>query len=131
MNTKFKINILAEALLKNDSIEFAFLFGSAQNGTIKDNSDLDLAVYFKDNIKIGFDELAKILRIVDEIIPGVNCDLSRLNTAGEVLRMEALKGRLLFVKDIDKYADFYSRTCAEYEDTVYWMSKQLLYRRQR
>ena len=58
------------------------------------------------------------------------CDVSILNTVSEILRFEALKGKLLFARKnkIDDYALFYSLTCREYEDKIIWMKKQLSYR---
>jgi hypothetical protein len=60
----------------------------------------------------------------------VPCDLTVLNTAGTVLRREALKGRVLFVRPEaeNEYAEFYTRTCAEYEDLMAWRARQLAYR---
>ena len=124
----FKIKTLTESLKEILFIEFAFVFGSSQNGQIKKGSDLDLAIFFTKKQKIGFDEIAKILEVIDLILPGVECDICRLNTAGETLKMEALKGNLLFVNDIETYADFYTKTCSEYEDYIYWTNKQLQYR---
>jgi hypothetical protein len=48
----------------------------------------------------------------------------------EILRFEALKGKVLFIRDhkMEKYAHFYSLTCREYEDTIAWMQRQIDYR---
>jgi len=46
------------------------------------------------------------------------------------LRFEALKGKQLFIRPEcrEEFADFYSRTCREFEDYNFWMKKQLEYR---
>jgi hypothetical protein len=53
-----------------------------------------------------------------------------LKTIPQILRFEALKGKLLFIRDdkMEEYAHFYSLTCREYEDTMAWMQRQLAYR---
>jgi len=68
MNKKFKIKTLADALITNEFIEFAFVFGSAKNGLIKEGSDLDLAVFFNENNKVGFEEIADIFRVINKML---------------------------------------------------------------
>ena len=53
-----------------------------------------------------------------------------LNTASEILRFEALKGKVLFIRDdkMEEYAHFYALTCREYEDSIAWMQRQMAYR---
>ena len=108
-------------------IDFALLFGSAQKGEVKESADIDIAIYL--NTSTTIDLLSKIVKNVENYTK-CRCDLSILNTATEILRFEALKGKLLFVREnkIDDYALFYSLTCREYEDKIFWMKKQLSYR---
>ncbi|MDA3924631.1 MAG: nucleotidyltransferase domain-containing protein [Kiritimatiellae bacterium] len=128
---KFDINKLAQLFEATGLLDFALLLGSAQDGVVKDGSDIDIAVIFKADVHVDYDVMARLFRIVDEIVPGVKCDLIRLNTASETVCFEALRGRLLFVADgcMDRYADFYSRTCREYEDYRTWSARQIEYRR--
>jgi predicted nucleotidyltransferase len=55
------IQRLAQVIQDNfPDIIFAFLFGSSQNGTVKDKSDIDIAVYYKGNdlfIRFRIEEL--------------------------------------------------------------------------
>lgn len=127
---KFDVNRLAELLESTQLLDFAYLLGSSQEGKICDGSDIDIAVMFSTGIIVDYDVMAKIYRVVDKIVPGVDCDLIRLNTASETVRFEALKGRRLFVVDgcLDRYAAFYSLVCREYEDYRIWSAKQLEYR---
>lgn len=127
---KFSINKLTNVLKTLDYIEFAYLFGSSSDGTINKNSDIDIAVYISDNHKVGFDTIAEILRVVDQVATEVKCDICRLNNASEIMAFEALKGKQLFVKENSKeqLASFYSKTCRNYEDYKYWTKKQLEYR---
>lgn len=131
---KFDRNILAEKLKTIPEIAFAYLFGSAQNGTINEGSDLDIAVYLinSEENKTEKSELRlKIIRLLESAVPGFdNFDLVVLNESGTILGMQALQGTLLFVKPEheDLYADFYSYTCRKYEYDTFWMKKQLEYR---
>ena len=125
---RFSVKKLSEILEQNIlEIDFALIFGSAQKGEIKDSADIDIAVYINTNLTIDL-----FLKIVEQVENHTNCrcDLSILNTASVILCFEALKGKLLFVKEnkIDDYTQFYSLTCREYEDKIIWMKKQLSYR---
>ena len=127
---RLNINKLSQNLEKISEINFAYLFGSCVDGFLRPGSDLDIAVYFSDNCTICFDLIAKVLKVIDESVPGVDCDLCRLNTASETLCFEALKGKQLFVRNefLEKFAEFYSKVCREYEDYSFWVKKQLEYR---
>ena len=131
---KFDRNILAENLKTIPEIAFAYLFGSAQNGTIKEGSDLDIAVYLVRKEKNNDEETElrlKILRLLESAVPDFeNFDLVVLNEVNTILGMQILQGTLLFVKPEHEnlYADFYSYTCRKYEYDAFWVKKQLEYR---
>ena len=126
-NKYFSIKKLSKILEQIIEIDFALIFGSAQKGEVKGSSDIDIGVYLNTHITTSL--LLKIIEKVENYTH-VRCDVSILNTASEILRFEALKGKLLFVRKnkIDDYALFYSLTCREYEDKITWMKKQLSYR---
>jgi predicted nucleotidyltransferase len=111
------------------SVEYAIAFGSARDGIVHAGSDLDIAVSLMRADAQDIDYLMKIMGRIEDAF-GVTCDLTVLNTAGPVLRHEALKGRILFVRpDREReFSDFYARTCAEYEDLMAWRARQLAYR---
>ena len=120
---------LATVLGGIESIEYALVFGSARDGLVRAGSDLDIAVSLAQTEAQNIDRLLEIVGKVEEAW-GVPCDLTVLNTAGPVLRHEALKGRVLFVRPGREgaFSDFYVRTCAEYEDLMVWRARQLAYR---
>jgi predicted nucleotidyltransferase len=128
----FNHNNLAKALKVIPEIAFAYVFGSSQNGNVKEGSDIDIAVYLLE--MEGSDKTGlrlKILRAVEIAVPGFdNFDVVVLNKANSILSMKALQGKLLFVKPEheDLYAGFYSYTCRKYEYDSFWMKKQLEYR---
>lgn len=126
----FKYNELSKALQKFEEIAFAYVFGSSQNEIVNEGSDIDIAVYFIKNEKdLGL--RLQIIAELEKIIPSFsNYDLVVLNSANSILAMQAIQGKLLFVKNDYKnlYASFYSLTCRQYEDDSFWMKKQLEYR---
>ncbi|MCK9421329.1 MAG: nucleotidyltransferase domain-containing protein [Bacteroidales bacterium] len=108
---------------------FAYIFGSAKEGSVRAGGDVDIAVWVKNPVN-KMDLIPRLTGIVESITQGVSCDLILFNEAGSQLAFEALQGRLLFVREeaMDIYSGFYSLTCREYEDTIAWMKKQLQYR---
>ncbi len=102
--------------------EFAYIFGSTQDGNIGKNSDIDIAFYET--------LILKIFKSFEKIYPNLTLDICNLNTASLILRFEALRGTLLFVRDSfkDKFAEFFSLTAREYEDEMYRRKLQLKYR---
>jgi predicted nucleotidyltransferase len=125
-----QIQQLANSLKsKFPEISFAYLFGSASGKVIAHNSDIDIAVYLKDE-RPSTVLIAGIIGAVEEQFPGFSCDLTVLNNSGTLISMEILKGKILFIKDEARnvHADFYSYTCRMFEDESVWIKKQLLYR---
>jgi len=120
---------LATVLGGIESIEYAIVFGSARDGIVRVRSDLDVAVALTEAEAQNIDGLLEIVGKVEDAF-GVTCDLTVLNTAGPVLRHEALKGRILLVRPDreDDFSEFYVRTCAEYEDLMVSYARQLAYR---
>ncbi len=120
---------LASVLAGSESIEYAIVFGSARDGIVHAGSDLDIGVSLTSADAQSIDRLLEIAGKVEEAC-GVTCDLTVLDTAGPVLRHEALKGRVLFIHPgrEDDFSEFYVRTCAEYEDLMAWRARQLAYR---
>jgi predicted nucleotidyltransferase len=119
----------AELERRFPDVLFAYIFGSAQTGTIRPGGDVDLAVWIADTAK-KIDLVPALTGLVESFTDGTECDLVFLNDAGDQLAFESLKGRKLFVRPeaVDLHAGFYSLTCREYEDRIAWMKKQLQYR---
>jgi predicted nucleotidyltransferase len=121
--------LAGELEMKFPGISFAYLFGSASKGTLSASSDIDIAVFLKPGEeKIVM--LPEIIGISESIFPGRQIDIVILNNAGELIAMEALKGKILFIREDarDLHAEFYSLTCRLSEDRLAWMKRQLYYR---
>ena len=126
----FDPEVLGKSLESITFLDFAYLFGSSVDGVVKESADLDVAVYVNEDHTLSAGDISAIIGGIEDSVPGAAADLTMLNDAGVILRFEALKGKLLFVREeaLDTYSGFYSLTCREYEDAVYWMKKQLEYR---
>ena len=108
----------------------AFLFGSAKDGVVKVGSDVDVALLLEQNVDCEVRSLVykTVFEFIDECAPGAMADIGFLNGVEPVYRFEALKGRLLFARDMDEYAAYYSITCREYESQMADYERQLNYR---
>jgi len=128
--TTFDVGMLALDLHRQlPEVLFAYLFGSAQEGKVRNGGDVDIAVWIGGH-SARIDLIPKIVELVERHTPGVPCDLVFLNDAGDQLSFSVLQGKILFIREEarDLHASFYSQTCRDYEDTVAWMKKQLQYR---
>lgn len=124
---KFDPKQLAKKLEENlPSACFCLLMGSAMDGEVAEGSDIDLAFYLDEAPSRDF--YLKAFSVVESILPKVRSDVGVLNGADAVYRFEALKGRLLFSRDNERYAGFFSLTCREYESQMFDYKKQQRYR---
>jgi predicted nucleotidyltransferase len=105
---------------------FAVLLGSARDGTVAAHSDLDIAVYMRN--KPSLETWAHVEEVVRRHLPDTRTDLGFLNQAEPVYRFEALKGRLLFARDLETWVRFFSVTCREYEHQMLDYERQRQYR---
>ncbi len=94
----------------------AWAFGSAQQGVIRDGSDLDVAVYFETSPSL--DERAELRAELQKNLQFDDIDLLVLNGASPITRFEAISGRAIYCRDVGARAEFVSLTAREYEDTM-------------
>jgi predicted nucleotidyltransferase len=116
-------SLLQEELPK---VSFALVLGSGAAGLIKPHSDLDIAVYWAS--PMSGQEWLGLICAVEDMHQDVRCDLGILNNAEPVYRFEALKGRLVFVRDQSEWQRFFSLTCRLYELQMFHYRRQLRYR---
>lgn len=102
--------------------------GSAVTGKVQAYSDLDLAFYLSEPPSFRF--YNEVMDVVRDVVPDVRCDIGVLNSAEPVYRFEALKGKLLFARDQERYLAFFSKTCREYESQMFDYERQRRYRRE-
>ncbi len=113
----FDFTLLKQKLSEQENVMMAFVFGSAKDGEQKKpDSDVDIAVWLKEPPTL--DDRLFLLGLCQETLQYDNIDLCFLNTATTLLCFEALSGIKLVIKDMDFYADFFSKTCRYYEDDM-------------
>jgi predicted nucleotidyltransferase len=106
---------------------FALVHGSAKDGFIRPEGDVDVALLISGKPTLELYEAAS--RAIEEAAPGAKPDIGILNSAEPIYRFEALSGRLLFCRDEETYLRFFSLTCREYESQMASYQRQQRYRR--
>ena len=94
----------------------AWLFGSAQDGEVRNGGDVDIGVLFDE--KPDLDTLALCRVRLQKVLEFEEIDLTPLNDASPILRFEALCGKRIYCRDEERCAEFASLTAREYEDEM-------------
>lgn len=105
---------------KKYKIKFAYIFGSQATGKAADNSDVDIAIYFRRNYK-GMKEAFIRGEIIEEgkAFFDKAVDIVSLNNASLLLKYEIIHDGII-IKDDDERATFESLTLREYFDFKYY-----------
>ncbi len=97
----------AETVLAADAnVVAAWVFGSAQDGSVRPGSDLDIGVLFRS--KPVLDELTDLLLGLQRALNFEGVDLVVLNGASSILRFEAISGHAIYCRDANERAEFVS-----------------------
>ncbi|MBN1942449.1 MAG: hypothetical protein JW849_04055 [Phycisphaerae bacterium] len=124
---QFDVEQLAAALkIACPEARFALLHGSAKDGQIGPDSDIDVALFIEGTASLELYRRAQ--EAVHAVVAEAEADIGILNHAEPVYRFEALKGRLLFCRDQEAYLSFFTRTCREYEEQIADYQRQWTYR---
>jgi len=122
------IDKLKKKLYADDKIVFAYIFGSSKDGNIKNGSDIDVAVYLK-NSQYNFKAIERILTIIEESTGYDKIDLVIISDVKSVvLNYEIIMGKLLFSRDKDLLAEYYSISLRKYEDEMVRWERARKYR---
>lgn len=92
---------------------FAVLFGSHILGKTFRESDIDIAIYFKEGYSV--ESIKKTWRELEGIL-GKDVDLVILNTAPPLIAYTAMKGKAMVINDFRVYLDYMLSTSQEAED---------------
>ena len=111
------LTAIATAFASDPRVVLVVLFGSAKEGTLRKESDVDIGVLLSPaqtplDFHAFYNEMAARLIAIPEL------DLVDLNHAGSVLAFEALCGRRILVKDDERVAAFSSQVARQYEDDM-------------
>ena len=94
----------------------AWAFGSARNGLVREDGDVDLGVLF--GSRPSLDALADISASVQHLLSVEAVDLVVLNDASPILQFEVVSGLLLYCRDLYQCAGFVSLVARQYEDEM-------------
>ena len=124
---EISVQRIREALSDEKDVAFAYIFGSAAGSRlVEQGSDLDMAVYFY--VDPDFEKIYEIIKRIEHIVGEDVLDLVVLNGCEDfILRNEVLKGFLVFCRDIDLNASFFSWTLRLYENERLRMEKKVLF----
>ena len=114
-----KINLkkLSEYLNARPDVICAVIFGSAQDGNVKDGSDLDLGVYFSKPVK--GDALINFMVEAAEAADFDVIDFVDLYSAEPILAFEVISGNFICKNDPEKTAELFSLICRKYEEVMF------------
>ena|SRR3972149_472258 len=108
------IGLLKRYYAQQKGIHLAFVFGSIATGSLRTDSDVDVAVLFE-TVPDPF-ELSLLAGELSSLI-GREVDLVALNEASPILKMQVLRfGKLLYQSEPRRFHEFYVRTVNEYDD---------------
>lgn len=120
---KKEIRELQEYFLKRPEVSAAFLFGSMGKGRGGKISDWDIAVYFRPQDRLEWEETQrqypqedKIWDDLVDILKTDDVDLIVLNRAAASVAASALCGKPLVIKDRRLFLDFMIRVTRQAED---------------
>lgn len=101
-------------LNSRDDVLLAFVFGSFIEDRQTEESDIDIAILFKQ--RPDFSTLTEIIDTLSGIAKR-EADIVVLNDSSPIIRMQVLKkGRLIKKINDSVYNDFFTRTIKEYDD---------------
>jgi predicted nucleotidyltransferase len=120
MMTAAQISALRAALEKYPHVLFAYLFGSQATGNVTPMSDVDIAVYFDDDLGSTeqFNLQLHLIGVCCQVLQRNDVELAVLNDEDIVLRYEVLNtGKLIFCRNEEARIEFFVRSIREYFDT--------------
>lgn len=122
---KYKNNFL-EYIQKEGNIEIAYLFGSYADNSYNENSDIDIAVIYKENVD-EYDHAGKSLD-VSKIFGYTNVDYIDLEKTTVFLQFEILKkGKLIYCENEEKLTEFNKKVERQYIEMDYERKKYIDY----
>lgn len=97
-------------------VKVVYLFGSKRSGKTHKESDVDIAVLFRDGYAPDIDMMLEMQDNLTSLLSR-ETDIVVLNTASPIIRMQVLrKGKILLKRDQRAYSRFFVHTINEYDD---------------
>lgn len=118
---KYKDDFL-EFIKKEGNIKIAYLFGSYADDTYNENSDIDIAVIYKQDMD-EYDHAGKSLD-VSKVFNYIDVDYLDLEKINVFLQFEILKkGKVIYCEDEDYLINFSRRVQEQYIEMDYERQK--------
>ena len=92
-------------------IEFVILYGSSLSSYHLDDSDIDLCLYIDEEKKVLSRIRLELLKMFNEQL-----DIQIFQLLPLYVQIEALKGKVLYVKEEDRLYEIANETIEEYEE---------------
>ena len=106
----------AERFAREPSLVAVWVFGSAVNGRLRDDSDVDFALYYQSEKEPEWSALGELAWDLESIL-GRKADLGRLNSRNLIYAMQAFQtGSLIYAADEQAALAFASRLQSLYLD---------------
>jgi len=106
--------------LEKLGVVLCYLHGSVANGTAREDSDVDIAVLFKQEPSDPIEATGALLQALEGYMPGREKDVALLNEASPLFKqIVASTGKLLYARSPDDALRFELRAMHEYEDSRY------------
>ncbi len=122
---KYKNDFL-EYIYSEGNVETVYLFGSYADGTYNENSDIDIAVIYKEDVD-EYNHAGKSLD-VSKIFGYIDIDYLDLKKVNVFLQFEILqKGKLIYCENEDKLIDFTRKVQELYIEMDYERKKYMKY----
>lgn len=122
------IEILKNYFEKRNDISFAFLFGSALTGKIRNEGDIDIAVYFKPEGDLEWEAFGKRYKEENKMALDLerllkkDVDLIVLNRAKSIIADQIIReGRPIIIKDYSIFLEFLCIISDEAEYVKDWL----------
>ncbi len=124
------VSLLQSCLMPKKEITMAFLFGSAARNQLRDNSDIDIAVYLSKYQKETY--INRLWQEI-EVVLEHPIDLIVLNRDNPTIAWEALQGIPIIKRNYALYLEYMLQTSREAEDFQdflidFWKLKKTLRR---
>lgn len=120
-------SVVYSTLIKNPQILIAYIFGSLVKGNFKEYSDIDVAVYTKE--EFSWQDFYILYGNLTKEIHSDRVDLVWLNKAEPIISFEIIKtGKVLFYRNVDTLNDFELTVKKRYYDYVIYLKKHRQFR---
>jgi len=115
LSTQEKLAKVSQAVerilsLGGGKVRFIILYGSAADGTMRQDSDLDICVYYEDEEDASQFRLQLLEDLFDE-----DFDIKIFQQLPPILRKEVLRGKVLYCDDSRLLCDEAYETIKQYE----------------